>query len=57
MSRNELIIELLNKLDQNIVFTFDVYKDSVTIFLVNESSKTIKFNKTIKNQFDKIFKW
>lgn len=56
MSRNELIIELLNKLDQNIVFTFDVYKDSVTIFLVNESSKTIKFNKTIKSQFDKIFK-
>lgn len=56
MSRNELIIELLNKIDQNIVFTFDVYKDSVTIFLVNESSKTIKFNKTIKSQFDKIFK-
>lgn len=56
MTPDELLIELNIKLNQNIIYTFDVYKDRVIIFGVEFSSKTIKLNKTIKEQYNKIFK-
>lgn len=56
MTTNELLILLNEKLNQNIIYTFDVYKDSVTIYGVNFSSKTIKLNKNIQEQFNQIFK-
>ena len=56
MTPDELLIELNIKLNQNIIYTFDVYKDSVTIYGVEFSSKTIKLNKTIQEQYNKIFK-
>ena len=57
MTSNELLIELNIKLNQNIIYTFDVYKDSVTIYGVKFSSKTIKLNKNIQEQFNQIFKY
>ena len=56
MTTNELLILLNEKLNQNIIYNFDVYKDSVTIYGVKFSSKTIKLNKTIQEQYNKIFK-
>ena len=56
MTTNELLILLNEKLNQNIIYTFDVYKDSVTIYGVEFSSKTIKLNKNIQEQFNQIFK-
>ena len=56
MTTNELLILLNEKLNQNIIYTFDVYKDSVTIYGVKFSSKTIKLNKNIQEQFNQIFK-
>ena len=55
MTTNELLILLNEKLNQNIIYTFDVYKDSVTIYGVKFSSKTIKLNKNIQEQFNQIF--
>ena len=56
MTPDQLLIELNIKLNQNIIYTFDVYKDSVTIYGVEFSSKTIKLNKNIQEQFNQIFK-
>ncbi len=56
MTTEELLIKLNIKLNQNIIYTFDVYKDSVTIYGVKFSSKTIKLNKNIQEQFNQIFK-
>ena len=56
MTPDELLILLNEKLNQNIIYNFDVYKDSVTIYGVKFSSKTIKLNKTIQEQCNKIFK-
>ena len=56
MTTNELLILLNEKLNQNIIYTFDVYKDSVTIYGVEFFSKTIKLNKNIQEQFNQIFK-
>ena len=56
MTPDELLIQLNIKLNQNIIYTFDVYKDSVTIYGVEFSSKTIKLNKNIQEQFNQIFK-
>ena len=56
MTPDELLTELNIKLNQNIIYTFDVYKDSVTIYGVKFSSKTIKLNKNIQEQFNQIFK-
>ena len=56
MTTNELLILLNEKLNQNIIYNFDVYKDSITVYGVEFSSKTIKLNKTIEGQYNKIFK-
>lgn len=56
MTANELLILLNEKLNKNIIYNFDVYKDSITIYGVEFSSKTIKLNKTIQEQYNKIFK-
>ena len=56
MTTNELLILLNEKLNQNIIYTFDVYKDSVTIYGVEFFSKSIKLNKNIQEQFNQIFK-
>ena len=44
MSRNELILLLLEQMDRNIIYNIDITKDKVTIYLVNDYFKTIKFN-------------
>ena len=56
MTTEELLIKLNIKLNQNIIYTFDVYKDSITVYGVEFSSKTIKLNKNIQEQYNKIFK-
>ena len=56
MTPDELLIELNIKLNQNIIYTFDVYKDSVTIYGVEFFSKAIKLIKIIQEQFNQIFK-
>ena len=56
MTPDQLLIELNIKLNQNIIYIFDVYKDSITVYGVEFSSKTIKLNKNIQEQFNQIFK-
>ena len=56
MTSDQLLILLNEKLNQNIIYNFDVYKDRVIIIGVEFSSKTIKLNKTIQEQYNKIFK-
>ena len=56
MSRNELILLLLEQMDRNIIYNIDITKDKVTIYLVNDYFKTIKFDNKIKEQYNQIFK-